>query len=166
MSTENHSVEEVETDLEINEEIELHKTSWKVQRVGWALLYAFLLLAALGMFGEGWFSKRTAQAPQATIKYERYFRYEGRMELKINAVGEGNTTLISFPNEYLTNFQVETIVPEPKESFISGGRVHYLFTSQGPVDVVFYLAPQSFGSFRAQVGVNKNLVEINHFIFP
>ncbi|MBD0294127.1 MAG: hypothetical protein ICV84_02845, partial [Flavisolibacter sp.] len=59
MSQQKHTVEEVKTDLEIDEDLDLHEKGWKLQRFGWFFIFALVILAALGVFGDGIASKTT-----------------------------------------------------------------------------------------------------------
>jgi hypothetical protein len=157
----------VNPDLEIEEHLQLQKTGWVAQRIGLCIMVIFVLLALLGLFGDGILSKQTSTNKNVTLEYERFYRHEGSMELKIG-VSENNTSEvdIAFPSEYLKNFEIRSILPEPKASRTAQGKVHYLFDAQGKTDIVYYLIPRKPGTTAGVVEVNDAIFSINHFIYP
>ncbi|MEI6948244.1 hypothetical protein V9K67_13690 [Paraflavisolibacter sp. H34] len=166
MAGEKHPVEEVKTTLQIDEDLPLHQRGWKIQRAGWIFILLFLLLAAIGLFGNGPISEKKLRSDQVTVTYERFFRYEAEMELKIDRQAGDSATVVSLPGPYLKNFLVDAIIPEPEATTYSGGRIQYRFQGTGPLTVVFYLKPQHYGSFAAQLQVNDQPFSIAHFIYP
>lgn len=161
------TVERVKTDLAIDEDIPLQEKGWFIRRAGWFFILLVVALAAAGFFGNGPVSKQTHTDGQTKVEYERYFRHEARMELKVALRQTGGTqAMISFPNSYLQNFRLESIVPEPKESFVQGNSTHYLFPGTDSMTIVFYLAPQSFGTISGWININNRQFSISHYIYP
>ncbi|MBD0289576.1 MAG: hypothetical protein ICV79_29775 [Flavisolibacter sp.] len=167
MPQQKHTVEEVKTDLEIDEDLDLHEKGWKLQRFGWFFIFALVILAALGVFGDGIASKTTLTANGAKIKYDKYYRHEARMELKVDAhTTDSSQMVISFPNEYLKKFRVESILPEPKENKLNGDQVSYYFLGSAGMSIVFYLVPQEIGTIHGSMNVNNSQFPLHHFIYP
>ena len=161
------TVEQVETDLEINEDIPLHEKGWIWQRIGWFLILLLVILAATGFFGDGVVSKKTISGSHTTLAYERFYRQEARMEIKVGLRQPGGTlAAVSFPNSYLEQFRIESIQPEPKEILLRGNSTHYLFPGTDSMTLVFYLVPQSSGSVSGTIGINNRPYPITHFIYP
>jgi hypothetical protein len=161
------SIERVNTSLEIDEQINLHKKGWKAQAVGLAFMYILVLLAAVGLFGDGLLSKNKLTEQNITIESQRFYRYEARMELKIDVPDtDSDRTVISLPSHYLKDFEIESIVPEPESNSISNDKVNYVFKGSGNLNVTFYLVPQKVGKLEGTLGVNEHAFLLNHFIFP
>jgi hypothetical protein len=158
-------VEEVKFDLDMNEHLAMQEKGWKVQTIGILCMFAFILSAAFGLYGDGIASKRNLQKNQVNIEYDRFFRFEAKMDFKIKATSVENTT-ISFPARYLSYFEISSIVPEPAESRFSAGRIEYVFHGRDAAEIVFYLTPQEFGQVEGSVKVNEIVFPVNHFIFP
>lgn len=161
------SIERVATDLEIDEQLDLHTTGWKAQRIGLAFMFLLVLLAAIGLFGDGLLSKSKFSEHNIAIESQRFFRYEARMPLKIkvenNAASE---TTVSFPNYYLDELEIESIIPEPYANNFLNDQVQYVFKGGGNINITFYLVPQNFGKLEGSVTVNDQPFLLNHFIFP
>ena len=166
MSKQKHTVELVKTELEIDEDIKLHEKGWRFQRVGWWLILALVILAALGAFGDGILSKETLSFNNTKLDYQRFHRQEARMDLKVELNNPDTVFTISFPNQYLKNFKVESILPEPTETKIANDQVNYYFNGQGQANVAFYLVPQKPGNINGSIRVNENQFALSHFIYP
>lgn len=161
------TVERIETDLELKEDIRLHERGWLWQRIGWFFILLLVILAATGFFGDGVVSKKNIMGAQTTLAYERFYRKEARMEIKVGLRQPGGThASVSFPNSYLEQFRIESIQPEPKEILLRGNSTHYLFPGTDSMTLVFYLIPQSSGSVSGTIGINNRPYPITHFIYP
>ena len=65
-------------DLQIDEDMEFQRRSWIVQRIGWAIFALVILLAALGLFGDGILSDTKAGQEEGALwlEYPRFERFE------------------------------------------------------------------------------------------
>jgi hypothetical protein len=167
MSTRENKAESVKTDLEIEEDLPLHEKGWRVQRGGWIFIFVLTVAAAFGVFGDGLASKKTLRDDGTLVEYDRFYRHEARMELKIHLENSGSDTAhVSFTNNYLKDFKIESILPEPGSSRVQGGRVHYFFDGNGPMDITFYCTPRAFGTTDGRIGIGNKEYPISHFIYP
>lgn len=167
MGRQKHTVEVVKTDLEIQEYLDSQERGWRTQRIGWVIILALVVLAALGLFGDGVASKKTVTQSGTTVEYERFYRQEAIMELKVDlAQAPGSRSVIAFPNQYLEKFTIESIVPEPRENRVENRQVAYFFEGTPPMKVVFRLVPQRAGSIDGSVRVNNLTIPLTHFIYP
>jgi hypothetical protein len=164
----NNSVERVKTDLEIDEHLPMHEQGWKAQLIGLYLIFALVLTAAFGLYGDGLLSTKTLQQSDARVEFQQFYRFEARMELKLELNNSDNAKgmIASFPTAYLENFQVESILPEPEKNIVKEGHVQYVFNGSGNIIVTFFLIPRKVGKIDGSIQVNNNLFQLNHFIFP
>ena len=162
-----HTIEVVKTDLEINEELDLHEKGWKLQRIGWIFILLLVALSVFGFFGDGLASKTAITDTQAKIQYDRFYRREARMEMKVDLPNSTNSPVqIAFPNNYIKNFRLESILPEPANIKVENNQVHYFFDGQGSMNIIFYLIPQKAGNIHGFLRINETQFPINHFIYP
>lgn len=162
-----HDIEIVKTDLQLEEELEAHKKGWVAQRFGLTFIYLLIIAAAVGLFGDGLASKKTQTAQQITVESERFYRFQAPMELKITATNtSSNDLIVAFPNDYLKNFEVKSIVPEPSENRFTNDQVQYVFDATGAADIAFFLIPHSRGTISGSLNVNDQSFQLSHFIFP
>ena len=162
------SVERVKTDLEIEEHVSMHERGWKIQAIGLYLILALVLTAAVGLYGDGLISKKKVSENTATVEYQRFYRFQARMQLKfeLNIPAGGTEVIVSFPGKYLESFQVDSILPEPEKNVMKGERVEYHFNGTGSSTITFFLIPQSIGAIGGSIEVDNSRFELNHFIFP
>lgn len=162
----NSDFEMIRHGLELNEQVDSHKRGFKIQKVGIAFILSLVLLAALGLFGDGVLSNRSSESGSAKIEYQRFYRFEARMEINVELTDFGNSNVISFPKEYLKNFQIESITPEAESTNFKGDRSEFVFNGPGNGSVTFYLIPRKVGSIEGEIAVNGERFKLSHFIFP
>jgi hypothetical protein len=159
-------IERTTSDLKIEEHLPLHERGWIVQKAGLALLIGLVLCCGFGLFGDGVASKRKLHANGVEIEFQRYYRFEAPMDVKVEMKSNTVGNTISFPSGYLKNFKIESIVPEPSENKFNGDQVEYYFDGGGRILVTFHFIPQTIGNIAATINVNQKPVTISHFIYP
>lgn len=159
------SIQPIAHKIPVEDDTALHKKGWVVQRIGWVLMFVFLIAALLGLFGEGPLSAKTIEAGSITVKYQRFCRYEHGMQLKLLSAGEG-ITVVALPQQYLKKFKVDKIVPSPSSEVASPGYINYMFAGQQNDNVSFYLLPSERGGAGGVIKVNNQTVALQHYIYP
>jgi hypothetical protein len=159
-------MEKINPLAEIEDEIELHRKGWIVQRVGWGILFIILIAAILGVFGTGIFSDEHVIGKEGSIHFERFARFEAPMELRINARGRNSFLEIAFPLTYFSGMELERIQPAPTAQTFENGNIVYRFSVHEITQVKFYFIPESVGRIKTQVQINKEPYSIRHFIYP
>lgn len=159
-------IERIRHTIDLNDELDLHIISWKVQRIGWVLLYMLMGGAALGLFGNGMLSKVETEKGKIIVSFDRFFRYEASMELEIEGNESHNFTTIAFPQNYLKKFKVENVVPQPIRIFTQYQNVIYQFEGDATRSVKFYLVPKEIGQVNGTMIVNRSPFILKHFIYP
>jgi hypothetical protein len=160
-------VEKVFTALEIDESIDLHIKAWRIQPIAWFFIMLFIATGALGLYGTGWLSKAEFSSNHVTVRYEKYFRYGAQMKLEVSDMNSFGQTVLMFNGDYLSNFSVESVVPEPDRINISGGAIHYFFKgSSGSRKIAFFLVPQEVGRISGALKVNDRVFHLSHLIYP
>lgn len=162
-------------DLQINEDMEFQRRSWIVQRVGWLVFALVILLAALGLFGDGPLSDAQAGQEEGVLwlEYQRFERFQHEFRIKAHA-NEDTTThgeiMIQLDRHYLENIEVNNISPAPDSEIKDADWITYVFKTNGgssPFTAYFYVTPQKAGPlsgrFRLQ---NGDPVGFSQFIYP
>ena len=160
-----HDIEAIEHDLELDEELPLHKKSWVIQRVGWVLLLAFVAAAALGLFGDGVLGKQKSTSGNATAEYDRFARYESETKILLKSPNEPIASL-TLSQTYVEGMRIVRILPEPESSTGTGDDIMYSFNGDNRL-VTVYVRPEDPGPIRGELAVNgNNPVNISHFVYP
>jgi hypothetical protein len=160
------TVERINHDLELHEQIDTHIRSWKLQRVGWICMFVVTLGALLGLCGSGPLSYRTGVVNNDTLKYEYFLRYESHAELKLRLQHQTGITRIAVPNSYWENFQVEKIIPDPFDTQQNNDSLLYFFRGTEKGLIQFFLVPQERGAVKGTILVNNGAFPVSHFIYP
>jgi hypothetical protein len=144
--------------LQLDEDLEFERRSWRAQRVGWLVIVLLLVAAALGFFGSGPFSKRSAAIPGLMrVEYQRFGRYQTPETLTIRLEPQataGGVVRLGIARRFLNHSKVESIVPAPDRVEASDNRLVYVFplVQPGlPLVVMFRLQPEQFGSIRGRI---------------
>lgn len=159
-------IERIKTSLEIDEDIDLHIKSWTVQRIGWAFMLAVIVLALLGLFGNGVLSERNIVADSTTLIYERFARYENNTPIEVEALNAAGSLTVKFSPAFGEWFKVEQINPEPVEQRVDDGSTVYTFKSGGKAHATFYVSPRKQGQLEYSVRVNAHDFHPATFIYP
>ncbi|HEY8897649.1 MAG TPA: hypothetical protein VIM79_22640 [Niastella sp.] len=166
MSKSKKPLEIVHHNLELDEDIEQHKKGWRVQKIGWAILYLGLILALLGFFGSGPFSYRTISANGNSVDYERFLRYEGEAEMTFHVNAAKDTIRLEIPQEYLEYINLQSITPLPSASTTVNGTTTYFFNALGTASIHCNLMAKKSGSVTSVLKLNQTSFKINHQIYP
>jgi hypothetical protein len=158
--------ESINPDLEIKEYADSHKQGFKIQRLGIIIILAIVLSAALGVFGDGMLSRQTLELKSARIEYQKFYRFEARMEVRIELLEIRNSNVVSFPKEYLKEFEIESITPSPESTNFKGTRSEFVFSGPGNGFISFFLVPRNVGKIEGDLLVNDDKFEMSHFIYP
>jgi hypothetical protein len=161
-----HEIENIKPELEINEHAGSHKQGFKFQKVGVLAILTIVVLAALGLFGDGVLSKKTSVSKSAEIEYQRFYRFEARMELKIELLAFENSNIVSFSKDYLKDFEIESINPTPESTNFKGATSEFVFNGPGNGIITFFLVPKKVGNIDGELAVNGERFKVNHFIYP
>jgi hypothetical protein len=161
--------------IDIEEDINHERRSWKVERIGWALLALFVLLAAAGLFGKGYASRGAAGLPDKSleVQYERFGRYKAPLTLKLRFrpqdAASGKLSLW-IGSDYLRAIRIERMEPEPESRQVVADGVSYEFQLEGaepPVEVIVHAVAQEMGSHTARLGPSPDKsLRFSQFIYP
>ena len=166
MAVKKSAVERVKPTVEIDESLPLHEKGWVVQRVGWVIIIAIIIAGILGLFGEGVLSKKKPVSGNITATYESFYRYDAEMKIVIESSSD-HISQISFPQQYLKNFEILRFIPEPDNNVTSAGEVIYNYLPAQNRVVSIYLTPTNKGSIKGDMKVNgMNTFSLHHFIYP
>lgn len=162
-------------DLQINEDMEFQRRSWIVQRIGWVIFTLLVLLAFLGLFGDGVLSNARAgqEGAALSLEYPRYGRFANEFRIKAHLNGStaaGGEVAIRLDSSYLEAVQISRITPTPDRELRESDGITYVFMTDGassPLTIYFDAIPQRVGAlsgtFHLQGG---EAIGFSQFIYP
>lgn len=161
-------------ELEIDEDIQLESTNWKVQRVAWVIMALVIIAALLGFTGDGGIGnlqslKAGDSAEGLEVEYERFLRRSAPAEIKVKLAPSTSDfrTDLHISQDFYEKLQIDKVVPEPSEVYTHEHGITYRFTTANqPFVVTFYLTPKGMGSLPLHFSTNEREVAITQFIYP
>ena len=160
-------IEQIKPSLEIDENPRLHEKGWRLQPYVWSVIFLFIFAGLFGLFGTGILSNKELNEQDSGVKYENAMREGAISALEVQDYSGTVKTVIAIPVDYLSNFRMESVVPEPSETVFTGNTVNYFFEGSAKnKQIIFYLEPTRTGKVKADILVNSWSFHIENFIYP
>ncbi len=160
-------------DLDIDEDDEFQRRTWKVQRHAWAGMGLIVVAALSGLFGVGPLSRGEVgdEAGPLAIRYPRFGRLGASTPLEFRfRPGPSGEARIWLDVDFLDAIQIEGIEPEPVRVEAAEGRSAYVFRAISPgrpTRATFHLRPDRIGPISARASLDDGpVLEFGTFIYP
>jgi hypothetical protein len=146
--------------LEIDEDMDFQRRSWRVQRVAWGAMVLLLLAAFAGFLGSGPASRASRAIPDLlTVEHQRFSRFQSPETLSVQvapAATRERSVRLWLDRDYVDQSRIESIVPAPVRVDGASDRVVYEFatvTPGMPLTISFLLQPERVGYARVLLGI-------------
>lgn len=160
--------------LEINQNMAFQRKMWTIQRITWVVLLILTVLIALGFAGGfGPYNYVTASSEKMELSYQPRARRLAptNIEVEIKQLTD-NTARLLVSQDFINNYQVESITPQPDSVKSNAEMLVYEFSApEGArsMKIKFYLQADnvSIGSHKGLIGPDSDsLVKIKQFVYP
>ena len=162
--------------LEIAEDMDFQRASWRVQRVGWAVMSAIVVAALLGFFGGGPLSSAQAGDAQSglSLEYDRFTRLNSPQTLDVQIAGAAihpdSTVRFWLDRKWIESNEVSSVSPEPEAAELEADRIIYTFKtsrSTAPLRARFHLENRAMGIVYGRGGlVGGQSYSFKQFSYP
>lgn len=161
--------------FEIDEDLSFQRRSWRIQRIGWAVMALVILGALLGLLGPGPLSSTTSGNPDGPleVEYDRFLRFETDTHLQIHLqpnAQSSDTVHLWLDRHFLEDVQIIEVTPPPDQVEPGPDRLvyHYQKTEPNtPTAVTIYFEPHAVGRLEGRIGVGEEPgVTFNQFVYP
>jgi hypothetical protein len=160
-------------DLQIRQHHGFQRSEWRMERVGWVMLAAFVAAGLAGLLGPGPLSHSTVAGPAGvvSVEHERLTHHEADDSITIGVSQEAieaDTLTIELTGTWWEGIDLSGIWPEPSAQATIPGGVALQFDVARPADVSVLLTfrAQQHGSLDATVTVPGDQVAFVQFVFP
>jgi hypothetical protein len=162
-------------DLEIDQDHDFQRRSWRLQRAGWIVLSLVLLAGLLGLFGSGPLAHATAGAPDSPLRleYDRFGRFDAPSTLTAlirPSTARPGEAILHLDRGFTDHFQIERVRPMPERTEAGPDHSVYAFRVTGPdepVRVTFRLRPDRIGPQTGRARVDgSSWLTFTQFVFP
>lgn len=162
--------------IEIDEDMDFQRASWKVQRAGWVLMLLFIITGLLGLFGNGPISSARAGDEGSTllVEYDRFLRVHAptaaMFRIGNDAALPDSTVRLWVDRSWVSAFELRAITPEPDRAETAGTRLVYVFRVVPPASqlrITMDLEARKTGRINGAVGLtNGPAISISQFAYP
>ncbi|GAA5484252.1 hypothetical protein [Haloferula sargassicola] len=148
--------------------------SWKLQRIGRALIVAGIVAAVCGLFGPGLFSRGLAGEKTDLVRAE-YFRCvhmqtSNSLHLHVGAnAARGGVVRVWIDRRFMERHLIGRITPEPARASVNADRITYDFEVTEPFDgcsMTFDLKPHRPGVLHGSAGTRDHRVRWTQWVYP
>lgn len=164
--------EEVSRVRPVNEDMAMQRRVWSFERWSWGVLVVLLVLAALGLFGDGPFSQRTLQSSDGALQidYQRFSRSGSVTEMRIQVRGphHAHATLL-LEGQFFETATIENFQPQPVRAMSEGrGLLYQLATDgEGVARLTMLVRNDQVGGHRGEARVGRtSTVSFEQFVYP
>jgi hypothetical protein len=123
--------------IEIAQDLDFQRASWRVQRVGWVIMLALALFGLAGLFGGGPLSSASAGDEKLgfRVRYDRFTRMAAPqtlyLEVSAASIRPDSTFAVWLGREWLETNEVRQVTPEPESTLAAPDAVEYTFRATG-----------------------------------
>ena len=145
---------------------------WRIQRIGWALMSAFVAAAALGLLGGGGpFARGAAEVEGLDAEWPRFPRLGLTEPLRLTLPAEpGATTAeLHLPAGFTTAFRLHATMPPARETVVgpAGVTLRLPRDAAGGAKLVLHLEPLgAAGPRRLRVETSGRALDMPMFVWP
>jgi hypothetical protein len=157
-------------DLEIDEDLQIERVTWKLQKIGWIAMLLFVAAGLAGLLGHGPLSAATAgRGGPLEVRYQRFERLQAPTSIEVllrsRPIQPGALRLwVNAP--WLDAFEVHGIAPPPDRQSVTRDRA-WLVYDRAPEAIRLHLEPKRFGLLRARFGFDRDTaVELTQLVYP
>lgn len=161
--------------IEISEDMNFQRATWRVQRAGWLLMVAIAIASLFGAFGDGPLSstEKGDASSGFRLSYERFPRLNSSevVDFEVADITMNSDTMrIWVDRQWLSGKEVRSISPEPAQSAVEGTRIVYSFTGNRAASsrqVRMHLETRRMGPVHGEAGVvGGRSYAFNQFVYP
>jgi hypothetical protein len=162
--------------IEISQDLDFQRSSWKAQRFGWAIMLLVVVAALLGLFGGGPLSsaKLGGEGSPLRADYERFLRLDSPTKLTVYvgaaAVRGDSTAELWLDRNWLAGVEIKAITPEPEKTRTGANQVIYTFRldpSATSARFTYEVETRSLGRINGRLGLlNGPSYSFSQFAYP
>ena len=135
-----------------------------------ALIAVFILTAAvfvtLIVTGNDIFSPVDAHKQKDVVESTHILRNERETFIKFRLKEFDGVTQIAFPENYLSQFKIKLVYPQPQYKQYIQGNIIYTYNAEDAEMVTFYLEPRKTGRIKGSLLVGDKSHTLSHLVYP
>jgi hypothetical protein len=152
----------------VREDMRFQQRMWLIERLGWLVLAAIVLLALLGLFGTGVLSKQSIGAGSLTVEYDRFERATRLSQFPFHfAPSPNGERRLRLNNAFQRNYEISSIQPPPARSSADGLDLTFTAPAGIATDVVIWAHPRAYGTIQIEARADDEApLTLSVFVYP
>ena len=142
----------------------------KRKNISQALMMLFVLILAvlitLAVVANDIFISSSRSSEKDVVESVHILRNERETYLKFRLNEFEGVTQIAFPANYLENFKINLIYPQPQYKQYINGNIIYTYNAEDAGMVTFYLEPRKTGRIKGSLLVGEESYTLTHLVYP
>lgn len=142
----------------------------KRKNISQAFMMLFVLVLAvlitLAVVANDIFSSAQRSAEKDVVESVHILRNERETYLKFRLNEFEGVTQIAFPENYLENFKINLIYPQPLHKQYINGNIIYTYNAEDAGMVTFYMEPRKTGRIKGSLLVGEESYTLTHLVYP
>jgi hypothetical protein len=162
--------------IELEDHSAFLRRSWRLQRIGLAVIVVLVALGLLGLLGGNGplTGATTGDAERAAlVDYQQFLRRRASTRLAVHMHQDASArseVVVHIKRSYIEQFEIRSINPEPVRVEAGDADIRYVFDLTGFADettLTFHLDPQRIGPVAGRLRVDeREPVEFRQFVYP
>jgi hypothetical protein len=159
--------------IEVADDMAFQRRSWRVQRLGRWLVFAFVGVALTGAFGGGGLAKVQAISPdgRVAVEHRRVLRNEAdaHVAVRFTVPDNAGNPVLWMSESLLAAFELEGMTPRAEREWSEGGRVVWEFDrrTRGALEVRLQLRARETGRHAGEIGlVGAEAARVSLWVLP
>ncbi|WP_428945377.1 hypothetical protein ACQK5W_04665 [Pantoea sp. FN060301] len=168
-----HNDEERSRHSPIQENMRWQRIEWAIQRAGYFLLFAIVILGACGLFSKGILSDTTITSANGLMQvdYERFGRRTSDMAMTIRIKPQpADRFTLTLSGGEMDNFQIQSLQPQPLRAISRKNSLKLIWEGADLKEgATVWIGSQAQNAGRYPVTVTLNntaSVHFTHWIYP
>jgi hypothetical protein len=156
----------------VQEDMRWQLKEWLLEKWGSRLLLAFVLLALLGAFSDGWLSQTTSTNADGTlsVEHQRIMRAmsDENFTLRVR-FATGQPTVLTLGQDFMDNFEIQNLQPQPLITHASRHEMVLTWPASSGKEQALWLTaqPQSAGHFTSTIRLKgAESVTLSQWVLP
>ena len=125
-----------------------------------------LIFVTLIVTGNDLFTPVETVNEKDVVESTHILRNERETFIKIRLHEFDGVTQIAFPENYLSQFKINLIYPQPQYKQYINGNIIYTYNAEDAEMVTFYLAPRKTGRVKGSLLVGDESHTLTHLVYP
>ena len=159
--------------LQISQNERFQQREWRLERIGWGVVGAFVLAGLIGLLGTGPLSWAVTSSDEGlvTVEYQRVTHHEADDSLELmfpaEAVEDGIIS-VEISGSWLAAVDIQGVSPQPSEErAVPNGVVFDIAVERpGATTVLVTFRAQEYGALGAEVAVRGDTTSFSQLVLP